>query len=140
MKKDVHNLALFAISIASIAFVVGCDYSYEAKVQQFQKEIRRTIDPIKLQDWALPQINSHTNGYSFSLEELPDYVKIANGPTRAFISADPDGNKLLYLAWGKGFGQRGIIVGDANYIRNPWIHEILSLWKPGVYLESTEQH
>jgi hypothetical protein len=104
-----------------------------AELRHFQDEAQRTIDPLELQQWAVTQLNTHSNRYWFRMDELPDYLKLADGPVGTSIWHHGETNKWIELTWGSERKHFGILAGDTNYVRDETIHERLTAWKPGMY-------
>ena len=96
-----------------------------------------SVDPQKLQEWAVPVIAGHKNGFEVPIEEVPDFLKKIDGggPTSAFVSTWSTANgRSLVITWGDGFGHWGIVVGNKDFVMsgdNTFTH--VSKWVQGVY-------
>lgn len=114
----------------------GCD-SQNKKLDSFEGEVKQTVDPVRVQEWALPIIESHENGYELPVDSLPDSLKKVHngGPSSAFVSAwNGTNNDCLAISWGGGFGHHGIIVGRKDFsIPKQDSFELIDAWTPGVY-------
>jgi hypothetical protein len=105
---------------------------HNEELRRFEEEARRTVDPVKFQEWTVAQLNTHSNRYLFPNEDLPAYLKLASGPIQAIILSNRT-NRWVDLSWGTERRHFGIVVGDTNFVRKDTIHERLTPWKAGMY-------
>ena|ERR1700722_14715769 len=128
-------LLMVVVVVAVISFVAN--HSQKKKLDSFEDEVKQSVDPVKLQEWALAIVESHDNGYELPVDSLPDYLlKLHNGgPSSAFVSAwNGTNTRCLIVSWGGGFGHHGIIVGKKGFsIPEHDSFELIDTWTPGVY-------
>jgi len=116
-----------------ILILAGCD-SRKTDFQAFQTKVKQSINPQKLREWAIPIMAKHDVGFEITVEDLPAYVRIENGPSSAFVSDCDRGGKALFLTWGGGFGHRGLIIGDVTcVVENKYRDRQVIGWSPGIY-------
>jgi hypothetical protein len=127
------QLMLKIVGFACImAFFIGCDS--QAK---FEAKARSVIaDPQKLQDWAVPIIKEHQSYYQIPYTNWPDFLKVKNGPSSAWIAGwtTIKGNAVV-IEW----GYKAIIVGDKNFVMTDKdLGRPVIQWVPGIYFTTRE--
>jgi hypothetical protein len=125
--------------ILAMLFFAGCTSPADRDFQKFQKNAKQTIDPLKLQEWAVSVAAQHDNGYEMQKQDVPFWIRKAEleefTPTVFVSLRSKEEGKTVYVTWGGGFGHWGLTVGDKNFI----IHDDKSNrahyvpWIPGVY-------
>jgi hypothetical protein len=126
-------LAFFLYVIFNIMFFLPPNA--KQRFTTFQKDAAQTIDPHTLRTWAIPIIATNGGAFAISNENLPWYVRCIGDPGNVRgVVFDSDGSKGLYIIWGGGFGNWGIIVCSST---QDVIHEDermrIEPWIPGVY-------
>jgi hypothetical protein len=130
--------------VLGIFFYVGC-YNRQGDFIEFQNEIKRNIDSIQLQEWAISIIKSHDRSYQLSIEDIPVYLKTSSKYQPGFaifsFGGDNQGDNLslkensILIMWGSGFGHWGLMIGDQSFriSERDFPHLQIHMWIPGVY-------
>ena len=113
--------------------LVGCN-SHNNQVNAFQTEVKKTIDPRVLQNWAMMVASTNAIGTEIPGSELPTFLRLTNTLTSVDVSGfSYTKSKLVFLSCGSGFRHWGLIVGDTNFVARDQSNLKLSLWRPGIY-------
>jgi len=125
--------------LALAVILAGCD-SREEKFMAWVKQ--SPIDPHKLQEWAIPQIQEHKVGYEYPPKDWPAYLLITNEPSSVYIAGWSDLKEhAVYVSWGGGFGHWGIVVGNTNFVMtDEGPGRPVFQWIPGVYIAPYSEH
>jgi hypothetical protein len=123
--------------IVAIAFIAGCDSPAKKSFQQFQRQVKESVDPMKLQDWAISNIKQFQNSHQIPNSELPSNIKQIGipGNVQGFINTWGGINtNVVILTWGGGFGSWGLIVGAQDYVGpQEDANDYIVPWISGVY-------
>ena len=113
---------------------------YETRLPLFAEDVKKTVDPIVLQQWAVTTLQNTNLSASFFLPTNSIPVKILNLSSQGspFEVANCDYSTItnqgcVWLTWGGGFGPWGIRVGSSSFKVIPDNRNYYIEWKPGIY-------
>jgi len=124
--------------LALAVILAGCD-SREEKLVAWVKQ--SPIDPHKLQEWSVAEIQKHEIGYFYPPKDWPAYLMITNEPSSIYVTCLENKERMIYVSWGSGFGHWGIVVGNTNFVMtDEGPGRPVFQWIPGVYIAPYSEH
>lgn len=133
----VDKITTVLLVLSFIGICVGCSSPAEKQFNQFQSDVKATIDPLKLQEWAKVTLQQRSDGYQIPNDDLPVYLRNVGlpGNVSGFVSDwNQSGPRVVILHWGGGFRTWGLIVGDKTYVGpKEDSNNIIASWVPGIY-------
>ena len=131
MRITVRNIAAFNILVVMF---VACDPPGDRLVKAFQTDMKQSVDPQQLQEWAQKILPAYRKGDFVPQEQWPLLFQPTNQPSWVWIFECQNGRPAVVLSWGGGFERWGIIVGNTNCLFEENIRNQPTVkWTNGVY-------
>ncbi len=127
-------VAILLVTLTIIATAKILPFWKDRKKAELRAKIIRTIDPRKIQLWAIPILAEHERSYEIPRETWPPFLQTSDGPDSARIAVWASGKRAVMISWGSGFGNRVLIVGDESLVlTEEYLGFPVEPWAAGVY-------
>jgi hypothetical protein len=129
--------AAFLCVILLVFILAGCEPIYKTRLPKFAEDVKKTVNPTDLQNWALKTLHAHStdsNAWEMAKEEIPASIRNLNSQGSPFQWANLDSPaNNIWLVWGGGFGHWGIRVGSQTFKPDFSDGNYYIEWQPGIY-------
>jgi hypothetical protein len=118
-----------------LAWVVLTGPGYLSKTQEFRNELRQSVSPSELQEWAMTEI-ARADGQSVELRTAPSFLRVIRDGPPSYLVVKPgqeSGEPYVLVAWGGGFGHWGLKAGSSSFRAIDDASNYHLEWEPGLY-------
>ena len=96
--------------------------------------LRKTVDPIQVQQWAVGIIQSNQSNAHPGPLEIPAALRDTKATGPDVLIGNSESNSCVLFIWGGGFGHYGLAVGNKDYQLNNLDVAYSNKWIDGVYV------
>lgn len=129
-------IPLLLLCLGLTVTLFSCKPSCDQLLDEFETEIRRSVDPDVLQVWALSVIEQFKqDGISDRPRVIPDSIqRFQRVPPISLVVGNEPANRKVLIQWRTEYGTRGLIVGKPGLMVTNTAKMCVHQWKPGVYV------